>query len=465
MKQLLSLFLIIFSLELNAQQDTDSYVVVSDIVVSGNNVTKDAIIFRELTFAVGDTIPLQRWEEELRVSNENVLNTTLFNFVSFEQQEDKSVKNGVILNIDVVERWYLWLYPYLAYSDRNLNAWYEANDIARFSYGVEMKYRNFLGLKHNLNLTLILGYNQNYALSYDIPYMTGKQCFGFEVGGGYKRDKEVPYITENNKVMYFNGGDKFAKQSAFFFVEPYFRFGHRNKLFVNFSYNNTLFHDTLSSLNDDFGNVKGTRFQYLALSAVYKNDYRDEQNYPLNGHYFELMMEKIGFGAFETSPDVFYAKITTDWYQPIKGRWYWASNLTLKMSPNTETPYFLNQGLGYKNDFVRTYELYVVDAMNFALMKNNLKFAILNPVTKYIPFIKNERFGKIHFAMYANLFFDCAYSWKIPVNQTSFLDNKFIFGTGIGLDFVTYYDKVLRLECGVNDMGEMGFFIHFVAPI
>ena len=121
MKQLLSLFLIIFSLGLNAQQDTDSYVVVSDIVVSGNNVTKDAIIFRELTFAVGDTIPLRRWEEELRVSNENVLNTTLFNFVSFEQQEDKSVKNGVILNIDVVERWYLWLYPYLAYSDRNLS--------------------------------------------------------------------------------------------------------------------------------------------------------------------------------------------------------------------------------------------------------------------------------------------------------------------------------------------------------
>ena len=47
----------------------------------------------------------------------------------------------------------------------------------------------------------------------------------------------------------------------------------------------------------------------------------------------------------------------------------------------------------------------------------------------------------------------------------NFLDNKFIFGTGIGLDFVTYYDKVLRLEYGVNDMGETGLFIHFVAPI
>ena len=465
MKQLLSLFLIIFSFGLYAQQDTISYVIVSDIVINGNNVTKDAIIFRELTFEIGDTIPAQRWEEELRVSYENVQNTTLFNFVTFEQQEDKSRNNSVILTIDVVERWYIWVFPYVAYSDRNLNAWYEADDIRRFSYGVEMKYRNFLGLKHNIDFTFISGYNQNYGLSYDVPYMTGKQLFGFKFGGGYKRDKEVPYITENNKIAYFNGDDKFAKQSAFVFVEPYCRLGYRNKFFLNFSYNNTLFHEGLSSLNNDFANAKGTRFQYFSLMATYKNDFRDEQNYPLNGHYFELLMEKVGFGAFESSPDVFYAKITTDLYRPIKGRWYWASNLTMKMSPDADAPYFLNQGLGYKNDYVRTYELYVIDAMNFALVKNNLKYAILNPVTRYIPFIKNERFGKIHFALYANLFFDCAYSWKMTVNQSSFLDNKFIFGTGVGIDFVTYYDKVLRLEYGVNDMGETGFFVHFVAPI
>ena len=457
--------MISFAFALNAQHYTDSCVVVSDIVVSGNNVTKDAIIFRELTFGVGDTIPVSRWNEDLRISKENVQNTTLFNFVTFEQKNDETTANGVVLHINVVERWYLWLYPYIAYSDRNLNAWYEADDITRFSYGVEMKYRNFLGLKHNLNFTLISGYNQNYGLSYDIPYITGRQCFGFEFGIGYKRDKEVAYLTENNKITYFNGDDEFAKQSAFAFIEPYFRFEQRHKLFLNFSYNNTLFHDALPLLNDDFGNSQGTRFQYFSLSAVYKNDFRDEQNYPLNGHYFELMMEKIGFGILKTSPNVFYAKITTDWYKPIKGRWYWASNLTLKMSNNEDVPYFLNQGLGFKNDYVRTYELYVIDAMNFALMKNNLKFAILNPVTKYLPFIKNERFGKIHFALYANIFFDCAYSWKMPENQMNFLDNKFIFGTGIGLDFVTYYDKVLRLEYGVNDMGETGLFIHFVAPI
>ena len=448
-----------------AQQDGNDYVIVTDVVIKGNGVTKESIILRELTFSVGDTLEVVRWEEEKKISHENILNTTLFNFVTFEEKYDDTNDKRVVLQIDVTERWYMWIYPYVAYSDRNLNAWYEANDITRFSYGFEMKYRNFLGMKHDLNLTLISGYNQNYALSYDVPYVTGKQTFGFEFGVGYKRDKEVPYLTENNKISYFNGDNEFARQSAFAFVEPYYRFGHRNKLFLNFSYNNTLYHECLSDLNSDFVNADGTRFQYFALTATFKNDYRDEQNYPLSGHYFELLVEKFGFGVFETSPDVLYGKITTDWYQPIKGRWYWASNLTLKMSNDYDAPYFFNQGLGYKNDYVRTYELYVVDAMNFALVKNNLKFAILNPVTKYLPLIKNERFGKIHFALYANVFFDFAYSWKIPEKPASFLDNKFIFGTGVGLDFVTYYDKVLRLEYGINDMGETGLFIHFVAPI
>ncbi len=465
MKRLLSFLLILLPFILNAQRDENDYVVVSDVVIKGNEVTKESIILRELTFSVGDTLDVVRWEEEKKISHENILNTTLFNFVTFEEKPDEANDKGVVLQIDVTERWYLLIYPYVAYSDRNLNAWYEANDITRFSYGFEMKYKNFLGMKNDLNLTLISGYNQNYALSYDIPYVTDEQTFGFKFGAGYKRDKEVSYLTEYNKILYFNGENEFARQSAFAFVEPYYRFGHRNKLFFNFSYNNTLYHDTLSYLNSDFANSEGNRFQYFALTATYKNDYRDEQNYPLSGHYFELLVEKFGFGVFETSPDVLYGKITADWYQPIKGRWYWASNLTLKMSNDCDAPYFFNQGLGYKNDYVRTYELYVVDAMNFALVKNNLKFAILNPVTKYLPLIKNERFGKIHFALYANVFFDFAYSWKVPERPTSFLDNKFIFGTGVGLDFVTYYDKVLRLEYGINDMGETGLFIHFVAPI
>ena len=465
MRRLLPLLLLLLPFVVMSQQDTTSYVVISDIVIKGDNVTKKSVILRELTFEVGDTIEMKRWEDELRFCKENIQNTTLFNFVEISSLKNTDSPNEVTIQIKVTERWYLWPYPYIAYSDRNLNAWYEADNLRRFSYGFDVEYKNSFGLKHSMRFILISGYNQNYGFSYDIPYLFDKYDFGIEVGAAYKRDKEAAYVTENNKIAYFNGDDEFAKQTANMFIKPYYRLGHRNKLFLQLDYNDTRFHDTMQYLNTDFSNTQGTRFQYFTLSAIYKNDFRDEQNYPLDGHYFEVLLEKNGLGIFETSPDVFYGKITADLYRPLKGHWYWASNLTVKISNDYEAPYFLNQGLGYKNDYVRTYELYVIDAMNFALIKNNLKFALLNPVTRYLPLFKNERFGKIHFALYANVFFDCAYSWKVPERQNSFLNNKFIFGTGVGLDFVTYYDKVLRLEYGINDMGETGLFIHFVAPI
>ena len=308
MKRFFSLLLIIFPLFINAQQETSSYIIVSDIVIEGNNITKTPIILKELTFSRGDTISISEWEKELRLSRENIQNTTLFNFVDVECINDENSPDNIEVKVKVTERWYLWVYPYISYADRNINSWYEADDLRRFSYGFDLEHRNFMGLKHSVRLTCIAGYNQNYGLTYDIPYLFKKYNFGLKAGVAYKRDKEVAYITKNNKITYYNGGEEFAKQTADLFVEPYYRFGHRNKLFLNISYNDTYFHDTLSTLNPDF--VK--HLQYFSLLMTFKNDYRDEQNYPLSGHYFELMLEKIGLGVFETSPDVFYGKITAD---------------------------------------------------------------------------------------------------------------------------------------------------------
>ena len=282
MKRLLSFLLMLLSFVSMAQSD---YVVVNDIVIEGNSVTKSSVILKELTFAVGDTICVSSLEDELRLSKENLQNTTLFNFVDFECIDDVTSENSIILNIKLTERWYLWMYPYVAYADRNVNAWYEADDIRRFSYGADLEYKNVWGLKHNMMLTLISGYNQNYGFSYDIPYLIDKYNVGIKSGVAYKRDKEVAYLTEANKISYFNGGDEYAKQSFDIFVEPYYRFGHRNRLFLRFEYSDTRFSEALTFLNDDFVNEKGTQFQYFTLSATYKNDFSDEQNYPLKGHY------------------------------------------------------------------------------------------------------------------------------------------------------------------------------------
>ena len=137
MKRLFSFLLIILPFILTAQQDTCSYIVVSDIIIEGNNVTLSSIILKELTFSQGDTISIDDWEKELQISKENIQNTTLFNFVDIECVNTDNSQNGISVNIKVTERWYLWAYPYLSYADRNLNAWYEADNLKRFSYGFD----------------------------------------------------------------------------------------------------------------------------------------------------------------------------------------------------------------------------------------------------------------------------------------------------------------------------------------
>lgn len=463
MKKLLAILLLMLSVVTFAQQQ-DSCFVVSKINFVGNKVTKPSTMYREMLFREGDTICS---EETIKESRENLLNCSLFNFVDFDWTDDPDNANTKSLTISVVERWYLWPIPYLAYADRNLRSWYEADNIARMSYGFDLVYNNLWGLKHELDLTIIGGYNQNYGLTYDIPYLTYRQRLGIKASVGYTRNREVAYITEDDKVKYFKGEDEYAHESFYASIMPYYRFGYRNKLFLQLNYNDRTFNDSLPKLNIDFANPEGTRFQYFTLSAIFKNDYRDDHNYPLDGHYFELEMTKIGLGLFEYSPDLFYTKVTADWYTPISGRFYWASNITTKVSDTNKAPYFLSQGFGYHNDYVRAFDLYVVDALNYAICKNNLKFEILKPVTKHLPFIKNDRFGKIHLALYLNLFFDFAYTWDVVIPQgvDTRIANKFIYGTGFGIDFVTYYDKVLRLEYGVNALGESGFFVHLVAPI
>lgn len=58
-----------------------------------------------------------------------------------------------------------------------------------------------------------------------------------------------------------------------------------------------------------------------------------------------------------------------------------------------------------------------------------------------------------------------AYTWNMQNDPTSVLQNSLLYGTGVGIDFVTYYDKVLRVEYGINGLGESGLFLHLVAPI
>lgn len=117
MRKVLLAILLLASCVLNAQSDS-SDIVLTHVNLEDNKVTKPSVIFRELLFDEGDTIRRCDFEEKMKMSRENLLNTTVFNFVDFDITDDPEVSNGKILTIKMVERWYVWPIPYLHYADR-----------------------------------------------------------------------------------------------------------------------------------------------------------------------------------------------------------------------------------------------------------------------------------------------------------------------------------------------------------
>jgi hypothetical protein len=153
------------------------------------------------------------------------------------------------------------------------------------------------------------------------------------------------------------------------------------------------------------------------------------------------------------------------WDFPIHKPWYFAYNVTVSTELNRYSPYFLKKGLGYAPTTLRGYQLYVINGQWITLFHSNLKYELIPKKVVQIPFIHSEKFGKLFYSVYANLIFDAGYVSDRQTYRENPLANKFIYGTGIGLDFVSYYDTVIGFEYTVNRQNQKNFFISLVAPI
>jgi outer membrane protein assembly factor BamA len=439
--------------------------VVGEIRLIGNKKTVDRIIFRELVFKKGDTISRKLFQELLVQSRQNLLNRSLFNFVDVGCSVNKENPELTDILIYVTERWYVWPLPIFELADRNFNIWWKTKDFSKVNYGIYSTHNNFRGRNEKLKLLIRSGYNQNYFLMYEVPYITKKQNLGIGIQIGESQSREIPYATEYDKHVFFKDENDYALKEIYAKVLISYRLGIHDFHSFSITYENYHFADTILIMNPGFVDGNMAISEMLAFAYLFKHDYRDNKAYPLDGHYFDTEITKRGLGIFETSPDFFTVKSTFDFYKPIWKRLYWASSIATKFSGGTDQPYFLTRGLGYGNDYVRGNELYVVDGQNFGLLKNNLKLEVLKPKIGTIPWIKTEKFNKIHYALYLNWLFDIGYVHNEHENPTTRIQNKLLYGTGLGLDLVTYYDLVFRVEYSVNQFGKTGLYLQFVAPI
>jgi outer membrane protein assembly factor BamA len=439
--------------------DSSGHVVVGDIVVEGNHRTRTGIIMREMAIRRGDTLSADVLKEKMEIDRRKVINTNLFITVDLLTRANADSVHTDI-RIVVKERWYLIILPVFQLADRNFNEWWyeRKRDLSRTTYGVYMSYGNVTGRADKLRFLAEFGFIPKFEIAYTLPYIDKAQKTGITIGTSYSINKTTAFRTWRDKLQYFNSEDINRER-----LVSYISITRRNKYYTFHSadlrWSQTSISDTIAALNPNYLLKGRTRQRYLQLTYTFSYDKRDNAQYPLLGQTLGLQVSKIGLLP---SDDVNMLSMYGSYrkFIPLGKKWYFNTGLRGRLSFPKRQPYIQTIGLGYRNDLVRGYELYVVDGQDYALLKNELKYKLFS-FQKHFSFIPVRQFNTLPLAAYINTFADAGYvKNSYPEFSNTKLGNSMLYGAGAGVDVVTFYNIVARFNLTVNGEGEKRFFFN-----
>jgi outer membrane protein assembly factor BamA len=427
---------------------------ISTIEVSGNSKTKEEIILRELNFKLGDSLSATDIEKYIEKSKQNLINTNLFLTVNILYNSNDQFTD---VYITLKERWYLVVLPEVLLADRSFNEWwYERNrDLTRLTYGINAKHFNLSGNNDQLKAKIMGGFIPYFELSYAKPYIDKRKRIGIRTGVFYSTQRTMAYRTWNDKLDFFVSEKRMRERKG-----AIFELRLRNALYhfhaINLGYTNTRLADTITRLNPNYFETNTNNQKVFSFTYDYRFDQRDNRQYPLKGQLLYTQLSNFYVKGEYNQTNIFGLYSL---FQPLKKSFFWESSFRLKFSNPKKQYYPLITGLGFSNNLVRGYELYVIDGQHYGLWKNTLKYELLKKEFNLKKIIKLSQFSTLPLAIYPNAYYDIGYIRNYyPIYSNSKLSNKLLKGGGFGLDIVTWYNSNVKMYYSINQMGERKFF-------
>jgi outer membrane protein assembly factor BamA len=440
-------------------QSSKADIIIGDIIIEGNYKTRSSIILREMAIHTGDTVTAAGVPELLEIDRRKIINTNLFVTVDMlTQLNADSLRTDI--KVLIKERWYLIALPVFQLADRNFNEWwYDRNrDLSRTIYGAYVSYGNVTGRGDRLRLITEFGFIPKFEVAYSLPYIDKAQKTGITVGASYSLNKTMAHRTWMDKLDYLSSEEK--NKDRFY---TYIALTRRNKYYtfhsVDLRWSTTQISDTIARLNPAYMLDGRTAQKYFQVTYSFSYDKRDNAQYPLSGQSAGIQLSKIGLlPTDDVNMGYLYGSYRK--YFSLGKNWYANTGVRTRVSVPGRQPYLQTIGLGYRNDLVRGYELYVVDGQSYGLIKNEIKYRLFS-IRKYFPWVPIKQFNTLPLAVYINTFADAGYVCNnYPELSRTRLGNSMLFGAGTGLDVVTFYNIVARFNVNINAEGDRRFFFN-----
>jgi len=452
------------SLAPGRQSPPDS-VYINNIFIIGNEKTQKNIILRELDFTSGHYYNWDTFLEIIQADQNKIYNLRLFTSVEITPlfTEDDQVE----ILIRVKERWYIIPSIIFELADRNFSEWWtnQNRDLSRVNFGLRVSHGNVGGRNEKLRFSGQLGFTRALDLRYSKPYIDKNQKHGLATQITFFEQKTLAIRSADNRQVFFtNETEDILRKSLTAAVQYTYRRTFYNFHFLTLGYSsNTVDEDVLTE-NPNYFLHGDNSLRYLYMSYTFRHDNRDLAAYATKGELLQATATK--YGIFNTDDiDEIEVSITANKYLPINDKLHFATGLTANWFLSPNQPYTLVRGVGYNPNFIRGYELNVIEGQQLYVHKNSFRWKFLDWAIDISNVMPLEQFSTIPFRFYLSANFDHGYVKdrnRLPENAQ--LTNQYLYGYGLGIDMVGFYDAVFRLEYSLNNSGQGNLFLNFKAP-
>jgi hypothetical protein len=321
------------------------------------------------------------------------------------------------------------------------------------------------GRNEKLRFSGQFGFTRSLDFQYSKPYIDKNQKHGLAFQLNFNENKTIPIKSEFNRQVFFTAEDeRVLRKNIGAAVRYTYRRSFYNFHFLTLGYNFTKIDPEILAKNPNYFQSGSPTLRYLYSTYTFRHDKRDNVAYATDGELLQLSITKYGI-IFVDELDEVEVNMTANKYWKINDRFNFNTGLTADWFLSERQPYTLVRGIGYSPDFIRGYELNVIEGQQLYVHKNSFRWKFFDKAFDVSSFFKLEQFSTIPIRLYWSANFDHGYVTdrnRIPENSR--LANTYLFGYGTGIDLVGFYDSVLRFEYSLNNSGEGNFFFNFKAP-
>ncbi len=437
------------------------FVKIEKISIQGNKKTKEETILRDIHFAVGDSIEIGKLGDFVEKNRLQLMNTLLFATVSINVKNWDTEKNTAEILIEIKENWYIYPYVYADLADRNFNVWWKDknHDLKRLNYYAGVRWNNLTGNRDLLRMYFQFGFARKLEASYTFPNLGKNNNIGFFSNIYYQKNKEVWYNTAKDSIQFFRDETQYLQQNFRIYGGFTYRYKLRTLQYLKFQYNKSHVADIIVSDKNPFYFDQTNSLKYSSLEYKLSYDYRNIRPYPNKGSFFTATIEKQGIFKKDNVNALYvsalYAKFIS--FSP-KISLEIISKAKTELTQNRQ-PYYNLRAFGYGKDYLRGYEYFVIDGAKFAYVKTSLRYQILDKNVNYGNIIEKNKYF-IPIKAFISINNDIGKVYNPYTNSSNVLPNRMLWGKGVGLDVIFYYNIVLQIEYSFNHFGKGGVYLH-----